>query len=421
MPYSRFYRVNNTQPGEALLLSGKEWDGLTFRKELIYEDDFHKKTPTVDQHFTVDTLKLDHWCATGNRMISNGVPIPVPIKHTTDPEARRGSVVRFERGKNKNGKEALFGIIRFRDRKAAELAKSTDVSIFVPKDTVTDGKGREYVYPVRHVCLTDYPVIPGLSGFDAIAASLDSNIIHVPKKIPKLGRLAAVKSFGKHLAVGTAVGHVTAKLGERLGGKKGKIVGEIGGHLLGGHLAHKVNPSHLKLAANVVRKTMMRHPAIALTVGAFAAGEALKKGLGKPKAPKAPKPVGLMASLALSSNIATEGIKVYPTDPPNVVGRIGGRFAPNPNSKMRQQRVRGGVREHNRLANLVFRGSNNKPNPDPKFDDVVANVKNNFHELFHESASDSHKGVLHAAKHLAVAGSAAGLAVEGYKIGRAHV
>lgn len=541
MPFSQYYNVNYTQPGEALILEGTDWDGLTFRKELIYADDFHKKTDTVDQQFTVDTLKLDHWCNYGNTMLQNGVAVPVPIKHTTDPEARRGSVIRFERGLNDHGKEALFGVIRFRDRQAAKLAKSSDVSIFVPKEVVTDGKGREYPYVVRHVCLTDYPVIPGLSGFDAIAASLDSkpsNLIVRPNTslvktgtgLAKAGRLAKVGSFAKHLGAGMAVGHVGAKIGEKVGGHKGKLVGEIGGHLLGGHLVNKVKPAHLKLAAGVIRKAAMRHPAVALTVGAFATGAAFKK-LTKPKV----KPHGLMASLTLSNlttrreiikrpkvkattqlmpkgfkpdiaktrrttqtahttmgkmfnkHIATrtnaakdlkdlfksrhggrvavnllnkhqrkihigvalaataaqmygahllnkhlqrkakkaesaaslslsapEGIKVYPTDPANVAGRIGGRFAPSPNSKSRQKKVRGKVREHNRMANLIFRGEKGKVNTNPNFDSVVHNVKNNFHELLHESASEDNKGILHAAKHVAVAGAVAGTAAEGY-------
>lgn len=549
MPFSQYYNVNYTQPGEALVLEGTDWDGLTFRKELIYEDDFHKKTENVDQRFTVDTLKLDHWCNYGNMMLQNGVAVPVPIKHTTDPEARRGSIIRFERGLNNQGKEALFGVIRFRDKKAAQLAKSSDVSIFVPKEVVTDGKGREYPYVVRHVCLTDYPVIPGLSGFEAIAASLDAKpmgLIKAPNtgltKVAKVGRLAKVGSFAKHLGAGIAVGHVGAKIGEKVGGHKGKVAGEIGGHLLGGHLAHKVNPKHLKFAVKAVGAFAKRHPAVALTVGAFAARSAYKKfrpkslmaslelsnlstrrklvkrpkvtelmpkgfkpnplrtrtttksakglfgklynhhvatrinaakdigkvingvnphkggeALGKlfvekgiPKAAKVLSKVkrglaitsllyagykgvkkiaeldrkyssqyldsqgikhNIKASLELS---APTGVKVYPTDPPNVAGRIGGRFAPSPNSKSRQKKVRGKVREHNRMANLIFRNEKGRVNTNPNFDSVVHNVKNNFHELLHESASEDNKGVLHAAKHLAIAGAVAGTAAEGY-------
>jgi hypothetical protein len=168
------FQVHKTSPG---LLLSEEGDGLTFRKELIYEnapgESFKKKTADVEQEFTIDVDKLDHWEEVGNTMIENGIKIPVPLKHTDDPESNRGNVIRFERDINEEGREALFGVIKFRDKKAAELAKSTDVSIFVPDKPIYDGLGNKYVYPIRHVCCTDYPVIPKLGEFQPIAASME--------------------------------------------------------------------------------------------------------------------------------------------------------------------------------------------------------------------------------------------------------
>ena len=168
------FRVPRTAPGLAL---GNDKTGLTFRKELIYAnlpgESFKKKTADHDQEFTVDEDRLDHWCNVGNTMLHNGVKVPVPLKHTDEPEKNRGQVLRFERGTNEEGREALFGVIKFRDEEAAKLAASTDVSIFVPDKPVYDGFGNEYVQPIRHVCCTDYPVIPKLGGFEAIAASLE--------------------------------------------------------------------------------------------------------------------------------------------------------------------------------------------------------------------------------------------------------
>ena len=168
------FRVPRTTPGLAL---NNDKTGLTFRKELIYEnlpgETFKKKTADHDQEFTVDEDRLDHWCNVGNTMLHNGVKVPVPLKHTDEPEKNRGQVLRFERGTNEEGREALFGVIKFRDAEAAKLAASTDVSIFVPDKPVYDGFGNEYIQPIRHVCCTDYPVIPKLGGFEAIAASLE--------------------------------------------------------------------------------------------------------------------------------------------------------------------------------------------------------------------------------------------------------
>lgn len=178
MSNNLYLRVPSTAPGLKLDSDKK---GLTFRKELIYEnapgEQFVKKTDDKEQHFTVDADRLQHWEETGNEMIRNGLMVPTPIKHTDEPERNRGRIKRFEIGTNDNGRQALFGVVEFRDAEAAKLAASTDVSIFVPDKPVYDGFGNEYRQPIRHVCFTDYPVIPGLQGFEAIAASLECGLI----------------------------------------------------------------------------------------------------------------------------------------------------------------------------------------------------------------------------------------------------
>lgn len=169
----KLLHVRNTEPGQPLQLEDGEWDGLTFRKELIYADDFHKRNATSDQKFTIDEMKLAHWEHVGNQMIADGVKVPTPLKHTDSPEANRGQIIRYERGTNSKGVPALYGVVKFRDAEAAKLANSTDISIFVPETPFYNGKGKKYEYGIRHVALTDYPVIPGLEGFIPIAASFD--------------------------------------------------------------------------------------------------------------------------------------------------------------------------------------------------------------------------------------------------------
>src|SRR5690606_13600266 len=105
----------------------------------------------------------------------NGIKIPLPVEHTFDPEKNRGYVVGAQLGKNSKGIPALFALIQFRDeQEGKKLAASTDVSIFVPPD-FTDGHGNKYPRPITHVALTSYPVVSGLDGFKAIAASLVEN------------------------------------------------------------------------------------------------------------------------------------------------------------------------------------------------------------------------------------------------------
>jgi hypothetical protein len=175
--------VPDTSP---LVLSGDEKD-LTFRKELIYTGDFVKKTKEREQHFSVNTPLLDHWHSTAMSMIKNGVEIPVPSEHSEEPERRRGTLVKTERGINAKGLPALFGFIKFKDKSAADLAKTANVSIFTDTE-YTDGKGNNYYYPIKHVALTDYPVIPGLGKFESLAASLVEGHKTMPLDARKLAK-----------------------------------------------------------------------------------------------------------------------------------------------------------------------------------------------------------------------------------------
>jgi hypothetical protein len=155
-------------------------DPLEWEKEVIYESDYFE---TPDTAFSVDEDLIMHWHDTVTKMLSEGVGIPVPLRHTENTEDNRGQVFRSRVGVNSKGKQALFLGIRFRDADAAKLAKSSDVSIFVP-GSFKDGKGRTWFKPIRHVALTNYPVIPGLEPFKPIVASL------VEKKIMSLSSLA---------------------------------------------------------------------------------------------------------------------------------------------------------------------------------------------------------------------------------------
>jgi len=194
-----YFRVQATAKGLKL---DSDASGLTYRKELIYANEpgehFTKRTKDHYQEFTVDEDLIDHWAATGNRMRQNGVRIPTPLKHNDNPEANRGEIIRYETDINEDGRYALYGVVKFRDAKAAELAASTDVSIYVPEEPIYDSRNNKYEYAIRHVCFTDYPVIQGLSGFQAIAASLDRNELELSTGA-KIGRniLSRAKSLGK--------------------------------------------------------------------------------------------------------------------------------------------------------------------------------------------------------------------------------
>jgi len=142
-------------------------ESLCYEKELIYQGSFEQG----DLHFSVTPVILRHWDATIKEMLANGIKIPMPLEHTFDPEKTRAFIENSEIKLNKKGKLALYGKVRFRDEEAAKLALSSDISIFVTGE-IKDGNGNLYLRPIQHVAFTNYPVIPGLENFQAIAASL---------------------------------------------------------------------------------------------------------------------------------------------------------------------------------------------------------------------------------------------------------
>lgn len=144
--------------------------GLAFEKEVIYLGQFVQADGV---QFRVEKSDLQHWAGQITTFNNLGIKIPLPIGHTQDPEASRGEVIGARVGTNDNNIDALFVRVAFRDAEAAQLAKSSDVSIYVPTE-FRDGLGNVYKRPITHVAITDYPVVPGLSKFTPIVASLDT-------------------------------------------------------------------------------------------------------------------------------------------------------------------------------------------------------------------------------------------------------
>ena len=169
-----------------------------FRKEVIYPGHFEKRDPTTKKtevEFDVTQDMIKNWVKQHERMRAKGIDVPLPVQHSTDPEDRRGTVLRLAKEFNpERGVDCLYMYVRFRDRKAEKLAGTTQVSLFSPPDFV-DGEGNEYSRPIRHVALTDYPVISGLDDFKVIAASFGGNF-NTPKETDMTSLVAVAKRLG---------------------------------------------------------------------------------------------------------------------------------------------------------------------------------------------------------------------------------
>ncbi len=175
----RNYILTTPRMPMELAYGESEGSGL-FRKEVAYCGAFTKRRDDGEVEFElpVNESLLDHWCKTFEEMRKAGVDVPVPLGHVTDPEARRGTVEKLSKEYNPRRKaNALFAYVRFNDPKTAAALKNSNCSLFMPPD-FTDGKGNRYERPIRHLALTDYPVIPDLDPFEAaVAASHDRRVI----------------------------------------------------------------------------------------------------------------------------------------------------------------------------------------------------------------------------------------------------
>lgn len=137
-----------------------------FRKELIRVGTFVKSSDNIEFQVTHDTLI--HWVDTFDSMVKNGIQIPLPTSHfeADDPTKNRGYLRSLQVSDS-----SLFGILELIGEDGIGLADRSDVSVFSPAEWV-DGVGNVYHRPILHVALTPFPVIPGLQGFEALAASL---------------------------------------------------------------------------------------------------------------------------------------------------------------------------------------------------------------------------------------------------------
>lgn len=120
-----------------------------FRKPILRVGQFEKRSDGTRFEFTQEHLNYFE------KSFSNKVP--VPLEHTSDPEANRGWVTDM-----KVENDVLYGVFEF---EGLEHPNRYDTSVNIP---IEDGR----VQPINHVALTSYPVVDGLGKFEAIACSL---------------------------------------------------------------------------------------------------------------------------------------------------------------------------------------------------------------------------------------------------------
>ena len=137
-------------------------ESARFHKELIKVGSYKKE----DMEFTVDQGLIEHWAATGNQMLEDGIKIPVVgSDHVVNESTTHGWVLAFE----VEG-DSLYADVEIIDESPDKLTATNDISIYSPPDFKA-GNGQVYTRPITSVALTPMPVVPGLSEFEALAAS----------------------------------------------------------------------------------------------------------------------------------------------------------------------------------------------------------------------------------------------------------
>jgi hypothetical protein len=187
-----FNVLNSPNDCDVLVLDEQ---GLLFEKQHAYPGQFSMPNgdSRVDFELTESDIKLI--AEESQRYVANGNQCNLPTHHTEDVEANRGLVKKWYTKPDSKGRLGLFSLTEFRDAEAAKLAKTEQTSIYAPATTV-DGTKKKYIRAVTHVALTGRPVIPGLDGFVAIAASLVTR-----KLIPTKGEAMLLKDLANTLGL----------------------------------------------------------------------------------------------------------------------------------------------------------------------------------------------------------------------------
>lgn len=152
---------------DAFALSDSAKDGQPvkrFVKEILHTGTYSH--PKDGWTLSLDHARLDRMAKTFSDMRANGIDIPVVVDHSFKAEAVRGYLTDVWRdGDRLLGLHEMVGD----GVKLAETVRNTSVWI---EPQHTDGKGNKYTDALLHNAVVQHPIVTGMGGFEAIAASM---------------------------------------------------------------------------------------------------------------------------------------------------------------------------------------------------------------------------------------------------------
>lgn len=161
--YELLYRYSP----QTLALEDVEAEGKVYEKELIREGEWvHPQRTNVKLKITLARMK--QWIENFQK---NLFKVPVPKRHSLDPEDNRGWVKKLILRKADNGKHALFGHIDITNKKMQEMIDNGDIQdVSVSIAPYQDNKGIKHGETLQHVALTVIPHIDKQKGFTPVNA-----------------------------------------------------------------------------------------------------------------------------------------------------------------------------------------------------------------------------------------------------------
>lgn len=148
-------------------LEDVEAEGTVYKKELIREGEWaHPQDSKVRLKITLNRMKK--WVENFNKQLFK---VPVPKRHSLDPEDNRGWVKKLVLRKNEDGKHILFGHLDITNDKMKDAINNGDVQdVSVSVSNYMDNKGVRHGEALQHVALTVIPHIDGQTGFSPVNA-----------------------------------------------------------------------------------------------------------------------------------------------------------------------------------------------------------------------------------------------------------
>jgi hypothetical protein len=148
-------------------LENVDAEGKFYEKELIREGSWaHPQKQNI--RFKVTTKRMQTWVDNFNKKLFK---VPVPKRHSLDPEDNRGWVTGLSIRKNKKNINVLYGKLDITNSGMQKKINNGDIQdVSVSIGSYADNQGKNHGEVLRHVALTVIPHIDKQAGFKSINA-----------------------------------------------------------------------------------------------------------------------------------------------------------------------------------------------------------------------------------------------------------